>query len=164
MCLWILKIQILITLRLRFELVNDRNDRTGTDLFPWNFLKSENWKVKHWHFIKNQKSNWSQIWARRRPRITIRKHRDRQERLRNERSLHESQAFSTCPPSGNQVDGLPLAPRNKAAAAASWIFSGRACIHKTRRDFFKFWWSLWCKCACEYWKSRFSSHWGFDLS
>jgi hypothetical protein len=53
---------------------------------------------------------------------------DLQERLRNERSLYESKAFSTCPPSGNQVDGLPLAPR-KDAASASWPFSvERACV------------------------------------
>ena len=68
------------------------------------------------------------------PRITIRQHRDRQERVRNKRSLDESKSFCTCPPSGNQVDGLPLAPR-KDAASASWPFSGRACIHKTRRVF-----------------------------
>ena len=45
----------------------------------------------------------------------------------NKRSLDESKAFSTCPPSGNQVDGLPLAPR--------WLFFGRACMYETRRVF-----------------------------
>jgi hypothetical protein len=46
----------------------------------------------------------------------------------------ESKSFCTCPPSGNQVDGLPLAPR-KDAASANWPFSGRACMYKTRRVF-----------------------------
>ena len=47
--------------------------------------------------------------------------RDRQERLLNKRSLDESKSFCTCPPSGNQVDGLPLASR--------WPFSvERACV------------------------------------
>ena len=35
-------------------------------------------------------------------------------------------AFCTCPPSGNQVDGLPLA-LSKDAESASWLRSGRAC-------------------------------------
>jgi hypothetical protein len=39
-----------------------------------------------------------------------------------------------CPPSGNQVDGVPLAPR-KDAESASWLWLGRACNHKTRRVF-----------------------------
>jgi hypothetical protein len=52
---------------------------------------------------------------------------DRQEWLQNRRSLDQHNSFCTCPPSGNQVDGLPLAPR--------WLFPGRACIHKTRRVF-----------------------------
>ena len=38
-------------------------------------------------------------------------------------------AFCTCPPSGNQVDGLPLA-LSKDAQSASWLRSGRACEHK----------------------------------
>jgi hypothetical protein len=38
------------------------------------------------------------------------------------------------PPSGHQVDGLPLAPR-KDVPSASWLSPGRACIHKTRRVF-----------------------------
>ena len=50
------------------------------------------------------------------------------------KTFGESKSFCTCPPSGNQVDGLPLAPR-KDTAAASWLFSGRACIRKTRRVF-----------------------------
>ena len=54
--------------------------------------------------------------------------------MRNKRSLDESKAFSTCPPSGNQVDGLPLA-RRKDAASASCPFFGRACRCKTRRVF-----------------------------
>ena len=32
-------------------------------------------------------------------------------------------------PSGNQVDGLPLA-LHKDAESASWLWSGRACDHK----------------------------------
>ena len=56
--------------------------------------------------------------------------------MRNKRSLDESKAFSTCPPSGNQVDGLPLAPR-KDAASASWPFFGRACMYETRRVFLR---------------------------
>ncbi len=66
--------------------------------------------------------------------IAIREHRDRQDRLEIRRSLDESKSFCTCPPSGNQVDGLPLAPR-KDAASASWPFSGRACMCETRRVF-----------------------------
>ena len=38
-------------------------------------------------------------------------------------------AFCTCPPSGNQVDGLPLA-LSKDAESASWLRSGRAPDHK----------------------------------
>ena len=33
--------------------------------------------------------------------------------------------FCTCPPSGNQVDGVPLA-LHKDAVPASWLRSGRA--------------------------------------
>ena len=55
--------------------------------------------------------------------------------MRNKRILDESRTFCTCPPSGNQVDGLPLALRNKDAARASWPFSGRACMYETRRVF-----------------------------
>ena len=51
-----------------------------------------------------------------------------------QRSFDESRSFCTCPPSGNQVDGLPLAPR-KDAAPASWPFCGRACMYETRRVF-----------------------------
>ena len=43
-------------------------------------------------------------------------------------------AFCTCPPSGNQVDGLPLA-LHKDAASASWPWFGRACERKIRRVF-----------------------------
>ena len=56
-------------------------------------------------------------------------------------SLDESKSFCTCPPSGNQVDGLPLAPRNKDAAPASWPFFGRACMYETR-GFLKEWMML----------------------
>ena len=48
--------------------------------------------------------------------------------------LDEIRFFCTCFPSGNQVDGLPLAPR-KDAASASWPVYGRACMYKTRRVF-----------------------------
>ena len=34
---------------------------------------------------------------------------------------------STSLPSGNQVDGLPLALHNKDAVPACWFFSDRAC-------------------------------------
>ena len=37
--------------------------------------------------------------------------------------------FCTCPPSGNQVDGLPLA-LHKDAVSASWVRSGRAAKRK----------------------------------
>ena len=40
MCLWICIFQILIILRLRSELVNDRNDKTGFFSFPRTFSKS----------------------------------------------------------------------------------------------------------------------------
>jgi hypothetical protein len=50
------------------------------------------------------------------------------------RILDKTRSFCTCPPSGNQVDGLPLAP-HKNAASASWPFSGRACMCKTRSVF-----------------------------
>ena len=50
------------------------------------------------------------------------------------KTFGESKSFCTCPPSGNQVDGLPLAPR-KDAASASWPFFGRACMYETRRVF-----------------------------
>jgi hypothetical protein len=53
--------------------------------------------------------------------ITLRKNRHRQGRLRNKISLDERKCFCTCLPSGNQVDGLPLASR-KDAASASWFF------------------------------------------
>jgi hypothetical protein len=46
----------------------------------------------------------------------------------------KSRSFCTCPSSGNQVDGLPLAPR-RDAASASWPFSGRANMCETRRVF-----------------------------
>ena len=36
-------------------------------------------------------------------------------------------------PSGNQVDGLPLA-LSKDAVSASWQFFGRACDHKIRHE------------------------------
>ena len=39
------------------------------------------------------------------------------------------QDFCTCAPSGNQVDGLPLA-LSKDAESASWLRSGRACERK----------------------------------
>ena len=51
------------------------------------------------------------------------------------KTFGERRSFCTWPPSGNQVDGLPLAPRNKDAASASWPFSGRACMCETRRVF-----------------------------
>ena len=49
-------------------------------------------------------------------------------------------AFCTCPPSGNQVDGLPLAlsKSNKDAESASWLRSGRACDHKICSVFLSF--------------------------
>ena len=50
------------------------------------------------------------------------------------KTFDESKSFCTCPPSGNQVDGLPLASL-KDAASASWPFSGRACMCETRRVF-----------------------------
>jgi hypothetical protein len=40
-----------------------------------------------------------------------REDRDRQQRFQNKRIIDESKSFCTCLPSGNQVDGLPLAPR-----------------------------------------------------
>jgi hypothetical protein len=49
-------------------------------------------------------------------------------------SFDESKSFCTCSLSGNQVDGLPLAPR-KDAASASWLCAGRALICKFRRVF-----------------------------
>mgnify|MGYP000164855923 CR=1 FL=1 len=36
-------------------------------------------------------------------------------------------------PSGNQVDGLPLALHNKGAASTSWLRPGRACERKMTR-------------------------------
>jgi hypothetical protein len=50
------------------------------------------------------------------------------------KTLGERKSFCTCPPNGNQVDGLPLALR-KDAASASWLFSGRACMYETRLVF-----------------------------
>jgi hypothetical protein len=50
------------------------------------------------------------------------------------KTFWRKQVLLTCPPSGNQVDGLPLAPR-KDAASASRPFPGRACMCKTRRVF-----------------------------
>ena len=92
------------------------------------FLKNvKNSSVNIWKFLNIQNINWSSSWARRPPMIKTRQHRDRQERLRNKRSIDERKSFCTCPPSGNQVDGLPLPPR--------WPFSGRACIYETRRVF-----------------------------
>ena len=46
-------------------------------------------------------------------------------------------AFCTCPPSGNQVEGLPLA-LNKDAESASWLRFGRACKHKIYRKMYAF--------------------------
>jgi hypothetical protein len=65
---------------------------------------------------------------------TIRQHRDRQESWSNKKSFHGRKSFCTCSASGNQVDGLALAPR-KDAASASWLSSGRASMCKTRRVF-----------------------------
>jgi hypothetical protein len=35
------------------------------------------------------------------------------------KTLGESKSFCTCPPSGNQVDGLPLAPR---LCVCVWVY------------------------------------------
>ena len=51
------------------------------------------------------------------------------------KALGESKSFCTCPPSGNQVDGLPLAPRNKDSASASRLFFWSSVHVETRRVF-----------------------------
>ena len=51
------------------------------------------------------------------------------------------QAFCTCPTSGNQVDGLPLA-LSKDAVSASWRFSGRACERKIYKKMYTVEWII----------------------
>jgi hypothetical protein len=67
------------------------------------------------------------------------------------KTLGESKTLCTCSPSGNRVDGLPLASR-KDAASASWFFSGRVCMYETRRVFLSSGEVSEAKCA---WKSVF---------
>ena len=49
-------------------------------------------------------------------------------RVKNEKTK-TTKNFCARPPSGNQVEGLPLA-LHKDAESASWLRSGRATIHK----------------------------------
>ena len=85
MCLGVLKIQILIILRLRSELLNDWNDRAGKKLYPrqnfqkWTFVGSN---IEISETLWKLKFNW--ISACRTPSSTIRQHGDRHELAKQE--------------------------------------------------------------------------------
>jgi hypothetical protein len=142
MCLGICIFQILTILRLRSELVNARNDKSN----KFSYSAETSQKVNIWEFKKSTIENSENYKSmaelpRRLYQANKRGHRSRVE-VKNKRILDESKSLCTCPPSGNQVDGLPLAPR--------WASSGRACMYETRRVLLSSGGVSECKCAWEF--------------
>jgi hypothetical protein len=80
-------------------------------LSAWHFQKLSIWGVKYWNFWKIIKmSSEVNFLFGKPPRSTIRKHRDRKERLPKQQIIDQSKSFCTCPPSGNQIDGFTARP------------------------------------------------------